>query len=151
MATIDRPVLAPLAPTFAHYALLPAALTSPVASLLHVPTGLAQVLWFGVLIGLSAGAFLSVDWAFTVDLIPKTEAGRFLGFANIATAGFGIIARFIAGPILDHFNAGASILGTLGGYPVVFGLFCLFFLAGSVTVLPVREARRSRPAAGSPG
>ena len=137
---------------FAHYSLLPAAITSPIASLLHVPSGLAQVLCFGVLIGLSAGAFLSVDWAFTVDLIPKAEAGRFLGFANIATAGSGIIARFIAGPILDHFNAGAPILGTLGGYPVVFGLFCFFFLAGSLTVLPVRESRRSaRPAAASAG
>lgn len=128
---------------FAHYALLPAILTSPVASLLHVPAGLAQVLCFGVLVGLAAGAFLSVDWAFTVDLIPTAEAGRFLGFANIATAGSGIIARFIGGPILDHFNAGAPILGTMGGYPVVFGLFCLFFVAGSCAVLPVREARHT--------
>lgn len=128
---------------FSQYTLLPDAITSPLASLLHVPTGLAQVLCFGVPVGLAAGAFLSVDWAFTVDLIPRAEAGRFLGFANIATAGSGIIARFIAGPILDHFNAGASILGMLGGYPVVFGLFCLFFVGGSCAVLPVREPRRA--------
>lgn len=134
---------------FSHYTLLPDAVTSPVASLVHVPSGLAQVLWFGVLIGLSAGAFLSVDWAFTVDLIPKAEAGRFLGFANIATAGSGIIARFIAGPILDHFNAGAPILGTLGGYPVVFGLFCFFFVGGAFAVLPVRERRGVARAAAS--
>jgi len=131
---------------FSQYTVLPAAITAPVASLLHVPTGLAQVLWFGVLIGSATGAFLSVDWAFTVDVIPRSEAGRFLGFSNIATAGSGIIARFIAGPILDHFNAGAPILGMLGGYPVVFGMFVVFFVAGAVLVLPVRERRVPRGA-----
>lgn len=125
---------------FAHFTLVPTALTSPLASLLDVPRGLAQVLCFGVLIGAATGSFLSVDWAFTIDVIPRDEAGRFLGFSNIATAGAGIIARFIAGPILDHFNAGAHILGILGGYPVVFGMFVIFFVAGGFLVLPVREA-----------
>jgi MFS family permease len=136
-----------LALIFAHYTLLPGAVTSPIASLLHVPVGLAQVLCFGVLIGVATGAFLSVDWAFTVDIIPRAEAGRFLGFANIATAGSGIIARFIAGPALDHFNAGAPILGILGGYPVVFGVFFVFFIGGSCAVLPVRERRGAATAA----
>ena len=36
---------------FSHYALLPSAMTAPVASLLGIPRGLAQVLWFGVPIG----------------------------------------------------------------------------------------------------
>jgi MFS family permease len=117
--------------------------TSPLASLLDVPRGLAQVLCFGVLIGAATGSFLSVDWAFTIDVIPRDEAGRFLGFSNIATAGAGIIARFIAGPILDHFNAGAHILGVLGGYPVVFGMFAVFFFAGGFLVLPVREPARA--------
>lgn len=126
---------------FSHYTLLPTAVTQPVASLLRVPVGLGQVLCFGVLIGAATGAFLSVDWAFTIDVIPRSEAGRFLGFSNIATAGSGIIARFIAGPILDHYNAGAPILGVLGGYPVVFGMFFVFFAVGAVLVLPVRERR----------
>jgi MFS family permease len=127
---------------FADYTLIPAAVTSPLASILHVPIGLAQVLCFGVLIGVATGSFLSVDWAFTIDVIPQDEAGRFLGFSNIATAGAGIIARFVAGPILDHFNAGGHILGILGGYPVVFGMFVVFFVLGGFLVLPVREPRR---------
>jgi|HubBroStandDraft_6_1064221.scaffolds.fasta_scaffold05126_5 MFS family permease len=127
---------------FADYTLIPAAVTSPLASILHVPIGLAQVLCFGVLIGVATGSFLSVDWAFTIDVIPPDEAGRFLGFSNIATAGAGIIARFVAGPILDHFNAGGHILGILGGYPVVFGMFVVFFVLGGFLVLPVREPRR---------
>jgi MFS family permease len=129
---------------FSHYALLPGALTSPIASLLGIPRGLAQVLWFGVPIGIGIGCFLTVDWAFMVDLIPPAEFGRFLGFSNIATAGSGIIARFIAGPILDHFNAGGHILGELGGYPVVFGMFVVYFVVGSLLVLPVVEPKRGR-------
>jgi MFS family permease len=129
---------------FSHYTLLPGAMTSSVASLLGIPRGLAQVLWFGVPIGIGIGCFLTVDWAFMIDLIPPAETGRFLGFSNIATAGSGIIARLIAGPILDHFNAGGHILGELGGYPVVFGMFVVFFVAGLFLVLPVVEPRRRR-------
>jgi MFS family permease len=127
---------------FTQYALLPGFMTAPVASLLGIPRGLAQVLWFGVPIGVGIGAFLTVDWAFMIDLIPPAETGRFLGFSNIATAGAGIIARFIAGPVLDHFNGGAHILGELGGYPVVFGMFVVYFVAGLLLVLPVKERRR---------
>jgi MFS family permease len=129
---------------FAHYALLPGAMTAPIASLLGIPRGLAQVLWFGVPIGIGIGAFLTVDWAFMMDLIPPAETGRFLGFSNIATAGAGIIARFIAGPVLDHFNAGGHILGELGGYPVVFGMFFVYFVVGLFLVLPVVEPKRRR-------
>lgn len=134
---------------FSHYALLPGAMTSPLASLLRIPTGLAQVLWFGVPIGIGIGAFLTVDWAFMIDLIPMSEVGRFLGFSNIATAGSGIIARLIAGPVLDHFNAGSHILGELGGYPVVFGMFVVYFIVGIFLVLPVVEPRRKRVTAAS--
>jgi MFS family permease len=131
---------------FSHYTLIPTLLTQPIASLLGVPLGLGQVLLFGVLIGVATGSFLSVDWAFTVEVIPHSEAGRFLGFSNIATAGSGIIARFVAGPILDHFNAGPHLLGELGGYPVVFGMFVVFLLLGAVLVLPVVEPRRGQAA-----
>jgi hypothetical protein len=77
-----------------------------------------------------------------IDFIPPAEMGRFLGFSNIATAGSGIIARLIAGPLLDHFNAGTPILGTEGGYPVVFAMFVGYFVVGLFLVLPVVEPRR---------
>jgi len=125
-------------------------MTAPIASLLGIPRGLAQVLWFGVPIGVGIGCFLTVDWAFMIDLIPPAETGRFLGFSNIATAGSGIIARFIAGPVLDHFNAGGHILGELGGYPVVFGMFVVYFVAGIFLVLPVVEPRRRRTLSAGP-
>jgi MFS family permease len=133
---------------FSHETLLPTAVTVPLGRALGIPSGLAQVLCFGVPIGIGVGAFLTVDWAFMIDLIPREEAGRFLGFSNIATAGSGIIARLIAGPLLDHFNAGSPILGEKGGYPVVFGMFVAYFALGMLLLLPVVEPRRRRAPTG---
>jgi len=75
-------------------------------------------------------------------VIPPDEAGRFMGFSNIATAGSGIIARLSAGWLLDYFNAGPRILGLPGGYPVIFGIFAAWMIAGSLLVLKVREPVR---------
>ena len=99
----------------------------------------AQAVILGFAIGVGFGSFLSVDWAFITDVIPADEAGRFMGFSNIATAGSGIIARLSAGWLLDYFNAGPRILGLPGGYPVIFSLFALWMIAGSLLVLKVRE------------
>jgi MFS family permease len=41
-------------------------------------------------VGISAGAFLAVDWALMTDIIPKATTGRYMGISNVATA--------IAGP-----------------------------------------------------
>ena len=60
--------------------------------------------------------FFSVDWAFIQDVIPAKEAGLFMGFSNIATAGSGIIARFVGGFLLDPFNHGPQILGLPGAF-----------------------------------
>ncbi|HKA10432.1 MAG TPA: MFS transporter [Candidatus Dormibacteraeota bacterium] len=126
---------------FAGYRWLPSALLSPVAQALGLPELAAQTLAAGVLVGAGLGAFLSVDWAFITDVIPRDEAGLFFGFSNIATAGAGVIARFLAGPLLDRFNAGPHILGLPGGYPVVFGVFVAWLLLGTLLILKVRETR----------
>ena len=60
---------------------------------------------------------------------------------NIATAGAGVIARFVAGPILDHFNAGPHLLMLPGGYPVLFGMFVVWLLVGTLLILKVQEGR----------
>ena len=46
------------------------------------------------------------------------------------------------GGLLDVFNAGPPILGLKGGYPVIFTLFFVWLLAGSLAILKVREPRR---------
>jgi MFS family permease len=126
---------------FAGYRWLPSALLQPVAHALGLPELAAQTLAAGVLVGAGLGAFLSVDWAFITDVIPRDEAGLFFGFSNIATAGSGVIARFLAGPLLDRFNAGPHILNLPGGYPVVFGLFVVWLLVGTLLIFKVRERR----------
>ena len=108
----------------------------------HVPPLAMQATLAGVVIGIGFGAFESVDWAFIQDVIPRGESGLFMGFSNIATAGSGIIARFLAGGLLDLFNLGPPILGLKGGYPVIFTVFFLFLLTGSIAILKVKEPRR---------
>ncbi len=127
---------------FGGYRWVPAAVLTPLAAVLGLPELVAQTLAAGLLIGAGLGAFLSVDWAFITDVIPTDQAGLFFGFSNIATAGSGIIARFIAGFLLDHFNAGPSILRLPGGYPVIFGLFFCWLVLGTALILKVRGRPR---------
>ncbi|HVH65289.1 MAG TPA: MFS transporter [Candidatus Acidoferrum sp.] len=127
---------------FSHYAWIPGAIVDPLANLLHVPPLAAQATLAGVVIGLGLGMFFSVDWAFIQDIIPAHEGGLYMGFSNIATAGAGIIAVFFGGPLLDAFNAGPRVLGLPGGFPVVFALFVVWFVIGSLSILKVPERKR---------
>jgi MFS family permease len=114
----------------------------PLAQRLKVPPLAAQATLVGVLIGIGYGVFFSVDWAFVQDVIPAKEAGLFMGFSNIATAGSGIIARFIGGFLLDPFNHGPQILGLPGGFPVIFSVFSASLLVGALLILKVPEVRK---------
>ncbi len=51
-------------------------------------------------LGLSAGAFLVVDWALMTDIIPKARAGRYMGISNVATASAGPLGLAVAGVVL---------------------------------------------------
>jgi len=105
--------------------------------LIFAPT-LPWILGFGLIVGISLGIFLSVDWAFMTDLIPKAEAGRYMGVSNIATASAGLIARPILGPIIDAFNNNRT---SAVGYRVMFGIVTGFFLIAFLTLRPVREIK----------
>ena len=126
---------------FSHYLWLPGALVEPLARALRVPDLAAQATLTGLVIGVGLGVFFSVDWAFIQDIIPPHQGGLYMGFSNIATAGAGIIAVFVGGPLLDAFNAGPAILGLPGGFPVVFSVFVLWFVVGSLSILKVPERR----------
>ena len=54
-------------------------------------------------VGISAGAFLAVDWALMTDIIPKATSGRYMGISNVATA--------IAGPL--GYGIGGVVITTL--------------------------------------
>jgi MFS family permease len=127
---------------FSHYQVVPTPLLEPLARMLKVPPLAAQATLVGVLIGIGYGVFFSVDWAFIQDVIPAEEAGLFMGFSNIATAGSGIIARFVGGFLLDPFNHGPQLLGLPGGFPVIFSVFSASLLVGAFLILKVPEVRR---------
>ena len=71
-------------------------------------------------------------------LIPKAEAGRYMGVSNIATASAGFIARPILGPIIDAVNNNRT---STAGYRVMFGIVTAFYLIALVTLRPVREIK----------
>ncbi len=78
----------------------------------------------GSLIGAGTGIFYAANWALGTDLVPKNEAGRYLGISNLAGAGAGAIGAYLGGPIGDMF--GYTLL--LGVYGSLF-LLSLFALA----------------------
>ena len=94
----------------------------------------------GALIGLGVGVFLSANWALVTDLVPQAEAARYLGIANIATAGGSGVARLLGGALIDPVN---RLLGSpSAGYLCLYGLTMLAFLAGTAAILRVPEQRR---------
>jgi MFS family permease len=106
-----------------------------VAAAPSVPIALAGV----VLYGISAGVFLSVDWALLTDIIPKASSGRFMGISNLATATNGVIALALGGTIMDLVG-GAAKLGSGPRTAVALGIG--LFLVGALLLRPVVERRR---------
>ena len=99
----------------------------------------------GVVLGLGVGAFLSADWALLTDLVPRAEAARYLGIANIAAAGGSATARFLGGIVIDPVSklAGAA----WAGYAAVFGMAIVGFLVAAWAILRVptgQGVKRSR-------
>jgi MFS family permease len=94
-----------------------------------------MVLISGCIIGLATGTFYATNWALGTDLVPKEEAGRYLGISNLAGAGAGIVGAGIGGPMADFFNALRPGLG----YLVIFAIYGALFLLSVVTLTRVRE------------
>jgi MFS family permease len=89
----------------------------------------------GLIIGASVGTFLAANWALVTDIVPKQEAARYLGVANIATAGGSAIARFLGGSLIDSLNRATGTLNV--GYLTVFGLALAFFVISAIVILPL--------------
>jgi MFS family permease len=93
------------------------------------------------IVGLGIGAFLSANWALVADIVPRDEAARYLGIANIATAGGSGLARLLGGALIDPLN---QVLGsTSAGYLIVYGLAAAFFLASTLVILPLPKKAKS--------
>jgi MFS family permease len=98
-----------------------------------------------LVVGLGIGAFLSANWALVTDIVPRAEAARYLGIANIATAGGSAIARFMGGAMIDSLNAATG--STSAGYLALYGVATLFFLLSALVVIPLPSPARKTNAA----
>lgn len=77
----------------------------------------------GFLVGLGIGIFYSANWALGTSLVPREEAGRYLGLSNLAGAGAGAIGAYIGGVIGD--NANYSLLMVIYALMFVFSILAL--------------------------
>ncbi len=109
---------------------------SGVAVMMLVPS-LAAIYVAGCLVGAGVGLFYSANWALGTEIVPREQAGRFLGLSNLAGAGAGAIGAYIAGPIADA-----------AGYTLIMGIYGILFLFSTVVLPGIQEKRSgSLPAA----
>jgi len=98
-----------------------------------------HVLIAGGFLGACIALFLTGNWALATEKVPESEAGRFMGLTNLATAGGAAISRLF-GPGIDLFNQVAPNLG----YQVLFSVLALCFVAGGLLTLKVSEPSRAQ-------
>jgi MFS family permease len=72
------------------------------------------------------------------SLVPRDEAGRYLGISNLAGAGAGAVGAYIGGPVADFFTRTTPDISGLG-YVVLFAIYGLLFLLSTLLLLKVEE------------
>jgi MFS family permease len=113
--------------------------------LLMTASSSTTILLFGGLMALGSAAFSAANWALTADLAPPAEAARFLGLANLGTAGAAAAAGLF-GPLVDWANGrdqGA-------GYTALFALATVAFIGSLAPLRAVVAAPTPGALAGSP-
>jgi MFS family permease len=92
------------------------------------------------LFGASAGMFLSVDWALMTDIIPKADAGRYMGLSNVATGASTPLSVAVGGLIIDAVNSSTGSLEV--GPRVAFLAGVALYGIAVLLFLPVKEPPR---------
>ncbi|MCK4724440.1 MAG: MFS transporter, partial [Anaerolineales bacterium] len=96
----------------------------------------------GTLIGASTGIFFTANWALGTALVPKAEAGRYLGIANLAGAGAGAVGAYIGGPIADYFTNNVPDSPGLG-YILLFSIYGMLFLFSVFAATRIKDKSSS--------
>lgn len=99
----------------------------------------------GVLVGAGTGLFYAANWALGTDLVPKEQAGRYLGISNLAGAGAGAVGAYIGGPIADSFTLNLPTLPGIG-YVVLFAIYGMLFLFSVLALTKIKIKTSSIPA-----
>jgi MFS family permease len=97
---------------------------------------LGMVLVFAIFIGLCYGMFTAVDWAMVTDLIPRSQAGKYMGVSNLATAMPQAIAPLLGGILGAIFSVNRNYDAE---YAAIFSGAAVYFLLGIVLLIKVRE------------
>ena len=79
--------------------------------------------------------------ALGTDLVPKAEAGRYLGISNLAGAGSRAIGAYIGSPMADYYTVHVPNAPGLG-YVLLFAIYGTLFLLSIVAPTRVREPAR---------
>ncbi|CAG0947495.1 hypothetical protein ANRL1_04190 [Anaerolineae bacterium] len=90
----------------------------------------------GILIGIGMGLYTSANWAWAIDLTPTTDAARFLGLTNIATAGATVVTSLLA-PFISVLNTQTA--GS--GFTFLFSVSVVGLGLGTLMLFKVRETR----------
>jgi len=85
------------------------------------------------IIGAAMGLFYVANWSLGTTLVPKEQAGQFLGLSNLAGAGAGAIGAYIGGPLADRMD-----------YALLMSIYGLLFLLSILPLLGIREGRPKR-------
>lgn len=103
--------------------MLAGAALSALGALLLIGAGTSLLIFlFGGFLALGSALFASANWALTTELAPPAEAARFMGLANVGTAGAAAAAGLF-GPLVDAGNGlvpGAGYVVLLIGSAVTF-------------------------------
>jgi MFS family permease len=94
----------------------------------------------GCIIGIGVGFFYTANWALGTLLVPKEEAGRYLGISNLAGAGAGAVGAYIGGPIADFVTAQVPLIPGFG-YVLIFSIYGLLFLFSVLALTQVKASR----------
>jgi MFS family permease len=94
----------------------------------------------GCVIGIGVGLFYTSNWALGTLLVPKEQAGRYLGISNLAGAGAGAVGAYIGGPIADFVTAQVPQIPGFG-YVLLFSIYGLLFLFSVLALIKVKKVR----------
>ena len=84
----------------------------------------------GCFVGAGIGLFYAANWALGTEIVPKDQAGRYLGISNLAGAGAGAIGAYIGGPIADQM-----------GYVILMSIYGILFLLSIIALLGIKEPK----------
>ena len=114
------------------------------ALILTLAPNMTMIYVGGCIIGAATGMFFTTNWALGTDIVPKEQAGKFLGISNLAGAGAGAVGGYIGGPIADYFTRRVPEVPGLG-YLLIFAIYGVMFLVSALVLVKVRETWKVKP------